>query len=307
MLAALLLAVAAQPDPSLTVVPWNGRKGAVSLTFDDGDASHLDIGIPELDRRGLKGTFYVITSRLRRPDEWKKAADAGHEIASHTATHRNGQDLKTAEEIEAEIDGAARALRERLGRPSYSFAYPYSVVAPAVKERVKRVHLLARAGYGKFYLSPSDEPDWHALPSQVTRSALPPETYVGWVDEAARTGTWTILMLHGLGETSRGWEPITREAYTRLLDRLKSADLWTAPLTDVAAYWKAQKLLDGRSPEKAEGAWRWTWTLPEGFPPGVVVRVRVAKGACVQKGAPLEPGPDGLLPVRMDAGELLLR
>lgn len=305
MLTALLLAVC-QTDPSLTVVPWNGRPGAVSLTFDDGDASHLDIGIPELDRRGLKGTFYVITSRLRRPDEWKKAADDGHEIASHTASHRNGQSLKGDDEIIAEIDGAAKAIHERFGRPSFSFAYPYSVVAPAVKERVRKVHFLARAGYGKFYLGPSDDPDWHELPSQVTRTAIPPETYRGWVDEAARTRTWTILMLHGLGETSRGWEPITREAYTGLLDHLKASGVWTAPLSEVGAYWKAQKLLEGRRPEKAGAAWRWTWDLPEGFPPGVVVKVRVAKGVCSQKGARLEPDPDGLLPVRMDLRELLL-
>ncbi|MBO3755347.1 MAG: polysaccharide deacetylase family protein, partial [Candidatus Brockarchaeota archaeon] len=37
----------------------NGFKGAVSLTFDDGLPSQLDLGVPLLEEYGFKATFYV--------------------------------------------------------------------------------------------------------------------------------------------------------------------------------------------------------------------------------------------------------
>ena len=40
---------------------FGGRNCAVSLTFDDGMDSHLDVVVPALDARGMAGTFYVKT------------------------------------------------------------------------------------------------------------------------------------------------------------------------------------------------------------------------------------------------------
>ncbi len=43
----------------------NGAAAAVSLTFDDNCASHLDTAVPMLDEFGLRGTFYLPLSRER--------------------------------------------------------------------------------------------------------------------------------------------------------------------------------------------------------------------------------------------------
>ena len=64
--------------PLLKVVPWNGHKAATSLTFDDGDPIHLDVVIPELNRRQIHGTFFLIANRIDRKDEWHQAIKAGH-------------------------------------------------------------------------------------------------------------------------------------------------------------------------------------------------------------------------------------
>ena len=63
---------------SFQVLPWNGSPAAFSLTFDDGDPSHLDVAVPELDKRGLKGTFFLIANQLPREEEWRKLPAAGH-------------------------------------------------------------------------------------------------------------------------------------------------------------------------------------------------------------------------------------
>ena len=65
-----------------------GKRVAVSLSFDDGRASQVDVGTPLFDRYGAKATFYVNPRSLpRRLDAWKKAAAAGHEIANHSTNH----------------------------------------------------------------------------------------------------------------------------------------------------------------------------------------------------------------------------
>src|SRR5690349_738313 len=42
-----------------SATPWNGKKCAVVLTYDDGLNIHLIKVIPALDSVGLKGTFYI--------------------------------------------------------------------------------------------------------------------------------------------------------------------------------------------------------------------------------------------------------
>ena len=46
-------------DPLLTA-SWNNRPAAVSLTFDDGMRSHLDVAVPLLNDHDLRGTFYLV-------------------------------------------------------------------------------------------------------------------------------------------------------------------------------------------------------------------------------------------------------
>src|ERR1700680_1087128 len=62
-----------------------GKRVAVSLSFDDARTSQIDVGVALLDRFGVKATFYVNPPRMQsRLDGWKKVARSGHEIGSHT-------------------------------------------------------------------------------------------------------------------------------------------------------------------------------------------------------------------------------
>ncbi|MDC0609984.1 polysaccharide deacetylase family protein [Vibrio sp.] len=64
----------------------------VSLSYDDGLQSQLDNVIPELDRYGFKGSFYILpTSQTVRNEKgislWRHAAKEGHELGNHTIYH----------------------------------------------------------------------------------------------------------------------------------------------------------------------------------------------------------------------------
>jgi hypothetical protein len=68
--------------PALKVLPWNGYRAAVSLTFDDAETIQLNRVIPDLNKRHLRGTFSLTVSKLTRLDEWRKAER--HSLSSST-------------------------------------------------------------------------------------------------------------------------------------------------------------------------------------------------------------------------------
>lgn len=69
---------------------WHGKQAAVVLTYDDALNVHLDNVIPALEAHQLKGTFYLSafsSGSKNRIEDWKKAAQLGHELANHTLYH----------------------------------------------------------------------------------------------------------------------------------------------------------------------------------------------------------------------------
>src|SRR4051812_10128402 len=66
----------------------------VTITFDDGNASDVEIGLPRLLERGMKARFYVCAGLLGEPGRLDDAAvrelhGAGMLIGSHGWSHRD--------------------------------------------------------------------------------------------------------------------------------------------------------------------------------------------------------------------------
>ncbi len=144
---------------ALTEVPGvkgnAGRKAVI--TFDDGCADVLEHGLGPLARHQFQATQFLVSSFLGRTNEWDVAKGdvperlmteaqvrewlaAGHEIGSHSATHRNLRHLNPGEARE-EISGSKKALEDRFGLEVRHFCYPYGSWNPAVRD------LVAQAGY----------------------------------------------------------------------------------------------------------------------------------------------------------------
>src|ERR1700722_18579248 len=98
VLCILLVRLSHAQAPPLRVLPWNDHAAAVSLTFDDARAVHLDVAIPQLNKRHLNATFFVIVSKLTRMDDWKKAGAEAHEIGNHSVTHEHAAVLTRVSE-----------------------------------------------------------------------------------------------------------------------------------------------------------------------------------------------------------------
>ena len=123
----------------------------VVLTFDDGYGSHWDAAAA-LDRRGMRGVFFVTLDQPRM-DDWQIAdlAARGHEIGGHSNTH---PDLTAVddERLWAEVAGHRERLQVISGQPVDFFAYPYGAwnehVVSAVQAAGYRGAVAAWGGRG---------------------------------------------------------------------------------------------------------------------------------------------------------------
>ena len=147
---------------------WPGAHDcAVSLTYDDGNDTQLNIAAPGMEARGFRGTFYLSSGR----DDWEQRLakyvplhEAGHEVGNHTVGHtcsRNfrdepgaqGLETMSLDDIEADVLEAERRLSMFFPRESRSFAYPcYMTHVGAGLTRQSYVQIIAKhciAGRGQ--------------------------------------------------------------------------------------------------------------------------------------------------------------
>lgn len=216
LVTAAFLAVSAAA-PGRPAFPWpEGKRAAISLTFDDARLSQVDVGLPLLDKLGVKATFYVNPDGVKdRIDGWRQAVKNGHEIGNHTVNHPctgnydfakdHALENMTLADIRKEIVDADRILGDLLGIKPESFAYPccqmfvgrgrsLKTYVPMVAERF----LTARMGGDDAGNDPSfcDLSQLMAGGSDdVTFEKLKP-----MIDQTIAEGRWLILCGHEVGD-----------------------------------------------------------------------------------------------------------
>jgi peptidoglycan/xylan/chitin deacetylase (PgdA/CDA1 family) len=125
--------------------------GRFRITFDDGNASDLEIALPALLERGLVAEFFIPTARLGRSgyleaEALRELVDAGMGVGSHGIDHVSWRGLSEAE-LSAEVEGSRKHLEDVLGGPVTHAACPLG----AYDRRVLRA--LRASGYRRVYTS----------------------------------------------------------------------------------------------------------------------------------------------------------
>ena len=299
----------------LKVLPWNNHQAALSLTFDDSRDVHLDVVAPELNQRHLRATFFLIVSKTTRLEDWRKLQSQGHEIGNHSVSHEHATDLtKSGEELQ--VEDAKKFLDSNFKSEIITFAYPYTEVSPGLLYWVKRYDFAARGGRGDgtlVYIKSDVQPDWYNLPSQPSYTKYDAATYQDWIDKDVSLRAWTILQIHGIGDPSTGFEPIPSKTFLEFLDYVKAMEprgLWVAPFGEVAAYFRAQKILEAAPAQAANGEKKISWQVPAPFPHRVVLKVAVEPSTharLYQAGRELRRGKDGVYLVDFDVRELVVK
>jgi peptidoglycan/xylan/chitin deacetylase (PgdA/CDA1 family) len=107
------------------------------ITIDDGWDDGYTYALPILEQDGFVATYFVIGSRIDRPDFLSSAqlqalVAAGDEIGDHTMDHvrLTGENWR---QLIDEIDAAAARIAQVTGYWPESLAYPYGSVSAGVK------------------------------------------------------------------------------------------------------------------------------------------------------------------------------
>ena len=214
----LLLAMAA-PAQQKSAFRWpEGKRAAVSLSFDDARLSQIDVGMPLFDGAGVKATFYISPGNLeKRLEGWKKAVAAGHEIANHSRSHpctgnyafskKNPLESYTLERMEEELDGANTIIQSFLGVKPVSFGYPCGLkfVGRGVETK-SYVPLVAKqflSGRG-YRDEAANDPEVCDM-AQLMGTGIDELTFDGMVKHAStalKEGRWVIFAGHEIGKTA---------------------------------------------------------------------------------------------------------
>lgn len=133
-----------------------GEKPVV-LTFDDGFLDFHQVAAPELERRKMLGTVFLVSDHLGGDNAWDtrigdvaaplmtreqilELAAKGFEFGSHTLTHCHLDHL-TEDEQRRELVESKANLEHELGLPMDTFCYPYGGYNETT------LKLVAEAGY----------------------------------------------------------------------------------------------------------------------------------------------------------------
>lgn len=225
----------------------------MSLTFDDARLSQVDVGIPVLDRHGIRGTFYVLPGNMRRRLRgWRAAVARGHEIGNHTVNHpctgtfawvkpENALERYTLARMEAELLRANLELREALGVRPTSFAYCCCQTFVGTGAQVRSyVPLVAK----HFAVGRSGVSDAHNRPgrvdlAQVWSSAIDNRTFAevrALIDAAVADGGWLVLVGHEVGRAG-GTLTTTAAVLARVCAHLAARpEIWTDTVSAIGQH-----------------------------------------------------------------------
>jgi hypothetical protein len=210
------------------ILKWKDGKAAVFLlAFDDACPTHLKNVMPELNKRKIPGTFYVITGAGQFKDQKQWAVEAKSPyvvLANHTEKHNGAQ---TLDEFDTQVANANATIKERTphlktdrlisyGKPG-GVKWGEGVNDPAMKPIIVKHHCVDRP------------PFWGAIIHVKTT-----EDMEQLIDNAIKKGEMAHLDFHGVGGD---WLPTPMSFLLITLDYLEKRgdQLW---LTDHATYAK---------------------------------------------------------------------
>ena len=228
--------------------PWPGRaRAAVSLTYDDGLDSQLANAVPALDAAGFKATFFLTQENMAaRLDDWTRVAAEGHEVADHTMTHPcELKGFRTSSFRDTQVQPMEAFLDEHFGADRVrTYAYPCGETGlgagPVARRRARYLKALrgeviaARTVEG----APNDprrvlRDRFRLAGFEPTYEVDTPRLAFRYVRQAIGAGAWAILVFHEILPERRQDGDTRIAVHQQVLDWLKAAPVWCAPMGEV--------------------------------------------------------------------------
>jgi peptidoglycan/xylan/chitin deacetylase (PgdA/CDA1 family) len=234
-----------------------GKQMAMSLSFDDARESQVTIGTSLLDQYGVKATFYVVPSTVKKQlTGWKAAVKNGHEIGNHSLTHpctgnfgwsrKNALEDYSLDRMRYELQECNRQIKELLQVDSKVFAYPcgQKFVGRGVDTRsyVPMVAEHFQSGRGWMDEAPNDP--LYCNFTQLTCIEIDGKTFeqlLPLIDNARKNGLWLVFGGHEINV--EGNQTTRLETLKKLMEYVKdpAQGIWLQPVGTVTTYIKEQR------------------------------------------------------------------
>ena len=211
----------------------NNAQNAVSLSFDDARVSQVDIGLPILDKYGVKATFYVVPNAVEeRLAGWQQAAKNGHEIANHTANHvcsgnfewlrQKGLGLEQIDLnwLAEDMDITSRYIEEKLAVKATGFAYPcgHTFVGQGEKTQSYVPLVAEKFNVGRTWNDETgNNPNYvdMAQVAAIRMDGMSFEQLVEMIEFMRVNNSWIVLAGHEVGKS--GWYTVDEQVLVQLI------------------------------------------------------------------------------------------
>jgi peptidoglycan/xylan/chitin deacetylase (PgdA/CDA1 family) len=200
-------------SPSLEMfaeVVWHGPEGArgVALTFDDGPHPIFTRSVlEELDRAGVKATFFVIGEKgARQPELLKEMAARGHLVGVHGDRHDRAFSFRSMRRVRSDLERAVDVVAKATGERPRFFRPPVGQTNPRIAKAAKELGLTI-VGW-----SLRGRDGIRADPKRVAARVIP------------RLRDGAIVLLHDAAERDDR-KPAAPEALPRILAALREREI----------------------------------------------------------------------------------
>jgi hypothetical protein len=228
-----------------------GKKAAIVLTYDDGITSHLEVAIPQLDRAGYKGTFFIDGVMPEKEILlWREAGRNGHELANHTVYHPCSKNVLKLhphyvnenydrQSIIREIAMMNRMLFAIDGKSRRTYAYPCTDTVVGGEDYVDTLRstglvTCARIGGGKRPVTDLKSMDFFRIPSWAPVDVNEAAVLIEYAVSVLESGGLGVFQFHGVGGD---YLAVSAEAHQGLLEYLESQpDIWVGTFQEVVDY-----------------------------------------------------------------------
>jgi sialate O-acetylesterase len=259
---ALVICFGIMASASAQTKPWQGKKCAVVLTYDDAINQHLDNAIPVLDSLGLKATFYITafsSSMQARMSEWKKLAARGYELGNHTLYHpciggkgrewvRPEYDMNnyTVQRMIDETRMTNLFLQALDGKTKRTFAFTcgdMKIGDSSFMNAMKNDFVAARAVRNQMHKI--NEVDLYNVDCYLVNGETAAQM-IEWVKKAMETNSLLVILFHGVGGgNGLNVEIPAHREFLRFLKK-NEKDIMIAPMITVAEYVKTWQAKNSR-------------------------------------------------------------
>jgi peptidoglycan/xylan/chitin deacetylase (PgdA/CDA1 family) len=227
------------------------KKAVIVLTYDDGLLSQLDNAVPQLEKAGLKATFFltsdVDSSTIPR---WRALAKKGYELGNHTLYHpcSSTEDVPvtsehyTPYEVIREIEIMNRMLFAIDGRNGRTYAYPCAeTTVGGGKDYVDTLRRYGLVKYARIggdtgaVLTNFTHLDLLRIPSLGLEDSTSANALIAYVKKVQASGGMGIIMFHGIGGD---YITTSSTVHQQLLDYLvkNGKDIWVTTFRKAMDY-----------------------------------------------------------------------